>query len=288
MRTTLPLCLLAAACAQDATLSKRDDDPGLVAEDSDPAAGLDDSDEPLDTDDSAAPIDEDPVPAAAERVYAHTKAELYTVAPATGAVTLIGTMTEADGTKHDIVDVAIDLQGRLFAGSLGSATKPRGLFRVDPLTGQLSRVCDMAVALTAMTFTSDGRLVLGGDDVLQVVDVAAGCRVSTVFAADGYETSGDVVGLPDGLIYWTVRGALEDKLAVVDPDDASTARVVGGLGVDRLYGLGYDKVEGALYGFSSDGEIVRIEPKTAATQVLDEDAALKWWGATTNPVVWSN
>ena len=51
----------------------------------------------------------------------------------------------------------------------------------------------------------------------------------------------------------------------------------------QLFGLGYD--DGTLYGFTSDGEILSIDPNTASTTVLSSDGT-SWWGATTNPVVW--
>ncbi len=282
----LCIAVVAAGCTQDIGIIGKDDDVNL-GEDSDPSGGLDSDSEGKPRDTSEGPIDEDPIAPARLPIYAHTRNTLYSVDPEGGAVTLIGTFLTASGSKPEIVDIAIDLAGRLYGGSLGKGGVGRAVYRIDPTTGALESVCEMAVELTAMTFTSDGRLVLGGDDVLQVVDLAANCRVTTVFTANGYETSGDVVGLPDGLIYWTVRGSGQDKLAVVDPDDASTARIIGNLGVDRLFGIGFDEAEGALYGFSADGEIVRIEPKTGVTEILAADKAYGWWGATTNPVLWA-
>jgi len=95
-----------------------------------------------------------------------------------------------------------------------------------------------------------------------------------------YETSGDVVGLPDGLLYWAVRDG--DDLVVVDPDSGVTS-VRGVIGVQRIYGLGYSG--GMLYGFTDASQVLEIDPangEITGEQVLPGE----WWGATTNPVVW--
>lgn len=282
-----------AGCLQDYSITKPPGPGPDLGSDSDDALPLPDTDEtdPSDTDDSGKPpVDDPPAVPAQLSLYAHTRDTLYSVEPATGAVTSIGTFRDG-GTKVEIVDIAIERRGVLYAGSLGSGGKGRRIFLVDPTTAALTEVCEVQVDLTAMTFTSDGRLILGGEDVLRSVDLSANCRVTTLFQATGldvgrYKTSGDVVALPDGLIYWTVRSGLSDQLAVVDPASGD-ASLVGSVLVDRIFGLGYDEGEGALYGFSADGEIVSIDPATADAEVIGEDEDLGWWGATTNPVLWA-
>ena len=76
---------------------------------------------------------------------------------------------------------------------------------------------------------------------------------------------------------------LGDDLVLLDPDSGAT-KWLGSTGVEKLFGVGYDN--DTLYGFSSDGEIVRINPKTGAGQIRDRSDSLQWWGATTNPVRW--
>ena len=79
-----------------------------------------------------------------------------------------------------------------------------------------------------------------------------------------FETSGDLVGLPDGYLYWTVVGDESDQLVRLDPNSGLFAPV-GSLGYDQLYGLGYD--EGELFGFSASGLIVAISPDSATTSL---------------------
>ncbi|MEN0065182.1 MAG: hypothetical protein AAGA48_23765 [Myxococcota bacterium] len=117
-------------------------------------------------------------------------------------------------------------------------------------------------------------------------DPVYACTATDLFAIDpdtgAYDTSGDLVGLPDGFLYWTVRGEPNDQLVKVDPLTGATF-LVGPIDEAKLFGLGY--AEGALFGFGEEGPIVRIDPKTAETTELRRDGTA-WWGATTNPVKW--
>ena len=208
-------------------------------------------------------------------MYANTTDQLFEVDPETGTRVLVGTFNLAGAPVDSMVDIAIDLTGRMYGGTYDA------LYQIDPTTAALSKICDSDLRPYALAFTSDGVLYAGaGPDIVRVDLVT--CASFPLATAGSWETSGDLVGLPDGFLYWTVRGAVSDELVRVDPMTGG-AFWVGPVVEDRLYGLGYD--QGQLYGFSSDGEIVRIDPGDATSQVLSVDATA-WWGATTNPVVW--
>jgi hypothetical protein len=133
----------------------------------------------------------------------------------------------------------------------------------------------------ALAFDDVGNLYAGGDNLIERIDIDM-CSRATLVEHPDYITSGDLVGLPDGFLYWTIRGEESDELVKVSPLSGNT-EWIGPVGVDRLFGLGYS--EGSLYGFSDDREIVRIDPVSASTFVL-VPASEQWWGATTNPVAW--
>lgn len=214
-------------------------------------------------------------PVAEAPVYAHTSAELFEIDPRTGARTRVGAFSYAGQPMDGMVDLAIDLQGRMYGGTFDA------LYRVDPTNAQLTKVCDTDLAPYALAFTSDGVLFAGaGSDVVQVSTVS--CATRPLLTRSPYQTSGDLVGLPDGWLYWTVRGANGDELVRVDPTDGRT-QWVGPIAASRLFGLGYD--DGELFGFSADGDIVTIDPADASTGALVSDGTA-WWGATTNPVQW--
>jgi hypothetical protein len=294
-----------AACAPDYLLGEKDDD-AEVPTDTDAASPLDTDrphrpHRPKDTDvpvDSAPPQDDTPPvdtevdtdtapPIATFSMYAHTADTLFSVDPAQNLVSRVGPFKKRNGTPVEMVDIAIDLGGHLYAGS--SATTASGwntLYSVDPTTARVTRVCDVPVTPTGLTFLSDGRLVAGSGSTLTIIDLSAGCATSVLVQSASYSTSGDVVGLPDGNLYWTVLGSSGDQLVRVDPV-ARTATVVGSTGISSFYGLGYDETAGVLYGFSANsGKIHTIDPATAHTARVPGATTRVWWGATTNPVVW--
>ena len=215
-------------------------------------------------------------PIASAPVYANTSGRLYEVEPSTGEAITIGDFRDDSGKVDGFVDIAIDLSGRMFGGTFES------IYRIDPDTAEVDRLCDTEVELYAMTFTSDGRLIAGGPDSLTVIDVDDNCSTNALIENPMFETSGDLVGLPDGYLYWTVIGEDSDQLVRLDPNSGMFAPV-GSLGYEQLYGLGYD--EGELFGFSASGQIVAIAPDSAVT-TLRSSGSLSWWGATTNPVSW--
>ncbi len=228
-------------------------------------------------DDPGDPTEEEPPPADAP-VYANTGGELFEVEPTTGARSLIGTFIDTTSGEEitPFVDIAIDLSGRMYGGTWDT------LYRIDPTTGLVRAVCELDVDMVALTFTSDGELIAGGDEGINRIDVAS-CQVTPLVVGGNYLTSGDLVGLPDGYLYWTVEGDSRDDLIRVDPDTGATS-YIGNTGYSEIFGLGYDA--GELFGFNSYGETVLISSSTAATTLLTSDADVSWYGATTNPVQW--
>ena len=208
-------------------------------------------------------------------VYANTSTSLYEVEPETGARSFIGDFHDDQGDVTHFVDIAIDMQGRMFGGTFDA------LYRINPLDARVTRVCTTSEQMTAMAFSPNGDLFIGGDTRVQKLDIAT-CSV-TPLVDDTYETSGDLVGLPDGYLYWTVRGIDGDELVRIDPETGATVWV-GPVVHPRLYGLGYAGSQ--LYGFSAEGLTLRISPVGAASSVLSNDEDMSWWGATTNPVTW--
>lgn len=232
--------------------------------------------------DTAAPVDTatDPVPTVTEPVaeapvYANTSTELFEIVPSTGARIRVGAFQERGVPVSQMVDIAIDLTGRMYGGTYDA------IYQIDPVTAAVSKICDTDLRPYALAFTSDGELFAGaGADIVRI-DLAS-CRSTPLLSSAIYETSGDLVGLPDGYLYWTVSGVDSDELVRVDPLTGATFWV-GVIDEENLFGLGY--TEGELYGFSSFGSIVVVDPTDAHTTVLSNDGT-GWWGATTNPVVW--
>jgi hypothetical protein len=215
------------------------------------------------------PIEEPPD----EPVYLHTASTLYAWDPVDGILHLVGDFFRADGGMVEgITDIAIDHVGRFYGVSWDS------VFYVNGHTAELTHVSPLDSPLYGLTCTSDGRLIGGGDGLVEI-DPLTGVQTPLV-PAGRYETSGDLVGLPDGLLYWVVREG--DDLVIVDPATGTTS-MRGEIGVGHIYGVGYSG--GLLYGFTDAGQVLEIDPSNGnvlSTRSLPGE----WWGATTNPVVW--
>jgi hypothetical protein len=260
--------LLLMACGVDYAVGIHDqaETPRPEAEDTADTGSTDTGD--TDTTDTGVAV-----PATAP-IYGNTSEQLFEIDPDTGEKWLVGSFHDADGPVTYFVDIAIDMDGRLVGGTFDA------LYAIDPTDATVSRICDIDVEMMALAFTSDGRLFGGGDQTIREIDTQSCTAVELL--SGGYTTSGDLVGLPDGYLYWTVRGEDGDELVRVDPTYGYTSWI-GPIEGEKLFGLGY--AEDTLYGFSALGEIVAIDPITAKTTLRSGDGTT-WWGATTNPVTW--
>ncbi|MSP54177.1 MAG: hypothetical protein EXR69_00995 [Myxococcales bacterium] len=218
------------------------------------------------------PPPEDTAVVATESVYINTSDMLYSYDPATNTSARIGAFRSGGNAVTDMTDIAIDLSGHMYGVSFSK------LYSINPATAEASFVASVADSLTGLTFVSDGRLVGTGSKV-SFVDTSSGA-LTTLVPAGRYTTSGDIIGLPDGMLYWTVEGG--DDLVQIDPASGGTVRV-GNIGVSGLYGLGY--ADGKMLGFTSGGRVVTIDESTARSGTASSLSG-SWWGATTNPVLW--
>lgn len=211
---------------------------------------------------------------ATEPIYINEGGRLWSWDPE-GELVEVGTFSTVDR----MTDIAISPDGQLWGCTFD------GLYTIDPETAETAWVAALDDALHGLTFVSDGRMVGAGEGVW-VLDPETGVVVDTLVEPGPYTTSGDIVGLPDGLLYWTVWGednGTPDRLVVVDPDGGMAVR--GEVEVDRVFGLGF--AHGDLYGFTDAGDWVEINAELGG---LRRQGPLPgndgWWGATTNPVRW--
>ena len=224
-------------------------------------------------------------PPAEEPVYIHTGDSLFSYDPDSNQVDLVGEFHDSNGPlERDMVDIAIDDNGTMYGGTREPGGEPTGnrVYLIDPETGFCSLRFQFDDTLHGMTFLPDGRLVIAGERV-SVVEARTGALLLEFPAARDYQTSGDIVGLPDGNLYWTVRGEEAADVVRIDP---STGRIQP-LGTARLrgiFGLGY--ADDQLFGFSSTGFVVVINPSNG-TVIRQDRLDGRWFGATTNPVRWN-
>ena len=232
------------------------------------------NDAPIDSEEDEPPAEDEPlVDPPSEKVYVHTGQTLYSWDPGESTLSIIGDFYRTDdGDIEEITDIAIDGAGRFYGVSYGM------LYGIDGSTAEIWPISPIDFPLYGLTCTFEGRLIGGGDGLFEI-NPATGVA-TTLVPAGRYQTSGDLVGLPDGLLYWAVRDG--DDLVVVDPT-SGVAIARGEIGVQEIYGLGY--ADGSLFGFTDAGQAIEIDPSDG--QILSTTMLPgRWWGATTNPTVW--
>ena len=282
----------AGECGDDAD-NDRDglfdcDDPDCAGASNCSGAGDDDDDDDDNTggsDDDDFTVDDDDATSGAF-MYAHTATALYAVDPEDGlSVQLIGNFNPPSFSAADlsgVADLAMDREGRMYAVAWWE------LYRVDPLTGALTLLTEIGgfgAAYNSLTALADGRLVAGNGSTISVFDPSTGGLESSG-SLDGVVFAGDMVGLPDGLMYCLVAADTAStsptSLAVWDPSSGATS-IVGPTGQGAMFGVGYALQ--TLYGFTEGGDIYTIDRATgAATPARSHGIA--FWGAATNPVRW--
>jgi len=216
---------------------------------------------------------ENTVEGAPEAIYLSTCCELLAFDPTTQQADSIGVYSLQGKALDYMTDIAIDPTGRMYGTSFSA------LYRIDPLTAEATWVATLPdVWLDSLTFLPDGRLVAAGEGEVWLMDIETG-ELQSLSHSD-YTSAGDIVGLPDGLLYWSVRE--DNRLVVVDPK-SGVAQPLDPTDYYGVYGLGY--ANGDLWGFSSKGHALVYDTTTGS---VTESYPLSgdWWGATTNPGLW--
>ncbi len=221
------------------------------------------------------PPEEPDTGAATEPVYLNTGSMLYSFDPVGVSASLIGEFRQGGTWITDMTDIAIDLSGRMYGVSFDT------LYAIDATSAAVTEVGRLGVSdCNGLAFVSDGTLVgVAGSTVLSV---DTGTGAASPLANTSYTSSGDIVGLPDGYLYWSVSGWSSDSLVRVDPANGN-ATELGSTSAASLWGLGY--ADGELWAFAATGKAYVLDSGSGAV-LRTETVPGAWYGATTNPVLW--
>jgi hypothetical protein len=226
------------------------------------------------------PLPDGSCPPATAPIYLNDASTLYTFDVATKKATKVAGFKSGVFPISDMFDIGIDLNGLLVGISSGT------LYTINPNTAQAQTLATTSqTGANGLTFLPDGRLVVAGEKV-EIFDRNTK-QFTTLVASGKYSTSGDIVGLPDGKLYWAVSGSTSDQLVKIDPSTGGTT-LIGDIGVSKVWGLSYaaDAVNGGvLYGFTSDGKYLKIDPTTGRGSAVTSLSGT-WYGAATNPTKW--
>jgi hypothetical protein len=189
--------------------------------------------------------------------------ELYTIAPATGAVTAIGAM------GHTMYDIA------MYNGILYGVDATSDLYTINTVTGAATAVAGggaLGHTVNSLTFSPTGVLYAVGNNTLYTVSTATG-HATTVGSGTGagtYASSGDLEFV-NGVLYLTssTGGGGNDRLFKINTGTGQGTLVGTNLGFTNVYGLA--EQGGQLYGFVNTGttgqNILKINTTTGVGTV---------------------
>jgi hypothetical protein len=258
-----------------------------------------------------APIDRPWVPPTDSLVYVHTRTTLYYIDPAVSLE--LQTVGDFSGPCMDgsgLYDIALDGEANL----VGIAAE--GLYSIDRTTAACGGIRAFPTGSPHFFSLSNVRGSDPADLAAEPLFAAsveegewveidpAGTTVSAIFlhignyAPPDYEwvSSGDIVSVEVGRdtyrTFATLKcstgyddsGCESDMLAEIDPV-TGRAEMIGLTGFQQVFGLGFwgDLV----YGFTNDGDFIRINVTTGAGTLVRSFPELSFWGAgtTTKPYV---
>ena len=222
-------------------------------------------------------------------VYAHTASALYKVDPDTLAITMIGNFAWSNGSDS-MTDIAIDKTGVMIGVSFTA------VYRIDVTTAVATRMSDgLSGTFNGLSFVPAAMLGMTGDDVLVGTQNADGVvfqidrmtgHANAIGNMGAFVSSGDLVAVTNfGTAQTADNGFAADRLVRLAPQTFAATPVGTDVGYSDIWGVAYWK--GKIFGFTSGGEFVTIDPNTGVGTLVQSNGPA-WWGAavtTSAPVI---
>ena len=222
-------------------------------------------------------------------VYAHTSSALYRVDPDTLAITKIADFAWSSGTDS-MTDIAIDKTGVMIGVSYAA------VYRIDVTTAVATRMSTgLSGTFNGLSFVPAEMLGGTGDDILVGTRNADGLvfridpmtgQSTSVGNMGGFASSGDLVAVKNfGTVQTADNGFSADRLVRLAPQTFAATAVGSDIGYGEIWGVAYWKDK--IFGFTSGGEFVTIDPATGAGTLVQSNGPA-WWGAavtTSAPVI---
>jgi len=213
-------------------------------------------------------------------VYAHTSATLYKVDTDTLAITKIGDFVWPS-FPDTMTDLAIDKAGQMIGVSYTS------VYRVDPTNAHATLLtANLQGMFNGLSFVPADQLGQTGDDVLVGtrntdgkvfrVDPMTGATTQVGDMGAAFSSSGDLVAVAGFGTVQTITGNGPDKLARLAPQTFAATPIGTDTGFGMIWGVAYWKNK--IYGFTSDGAFILIDPTTGAATLV-QNTGIAWWGA---------
>ena len=220
---------------------------------------------------------------ATSTIWANDADTLYRIDPNTFAVTPVGPF----GVSDMMTDVAVTPSGQLYGVSFTT------LYSINMGTGAATAVAPVnSSGDNSLTFLPNGSLLAAdssGD--VQIINPSTGATTSVGNYGSGLVSAGDLVAVKSGIMYGTssttAGGGDASGSNVLIRVDTSTgvATAVGPTGYGDVWGLAYSNAR--VIGFTTSGQIIKIDPQTGAGTLL-ATTGIMFWGAGQSPLVDDN
>ena len=221
-------------------------------------------------------------------IYAHTSSTLYTFDPETAtAVTVGGFSWPSDGCSHQMTDIAIDYDGRLYGTTFGC------IYRCSAITAECLKLATLPTSFNAFTIVPVGTvfpnkealIVIANNGGWNKVEVDPGLLQATVTQigsyGGGYTSSGDAFSIEGVGTFASVNapGQGVDHLVEVDPVTGQVIDDKGPIGTyTSVFGLAGTGTH--VYAFDAGGAVIQMGIGSGATEVvLPASQGPSWWGA---------
>lgn len=189
------------------------------------------------------------------------RSRLLRIDTRTGAATVVG-----ESSVLDINDIAMTPDGALWG-----VTESR-FYRLNPLTGSVAFVGNTGYGgINGLVADSSGRLYAGTiDGEFLAIDRSDGSATLVGRYGSGLYMSGDMAFAPDGRLYGTSRGSVNDVLIRIDVQ-TGRATTIGSIGYPKVFGLTFDP-SGTLLavaaGDTRTPQLIRINLSTGAGSLV--------------------
>jgi hypothetical protein len=216
-------------------------------------------------------------------VFGHSNDTLYKLDPTTNIVSTVAKFSGIDTScdaNEGMWDIAIDKDGNMY-GTVETegddcSTSAGEIVKIDPTTAATTILGTSATVfpnslsfVPAGTIDPTNEVLVGYNGATYVrIDPTSGA-VSTIGSLNPNSTgqdwysSGDIVSVIGGKTYLTATtdatnsGTTNDSIIEVDPVSGQALSVIGDVGFEKVWGLGF--WGGTAYGFDEGGDLFSID-----------------------------
>jgi hypothetical protein len=218
-------------------------------------------------------------------LYAHSSDRLYEWVPGPTPPKDLGAFQwPSDGLGHQMTDLAIDYDGRMYGISFD------GIYRVNAQTAQCVNLATLSEQFNGLTVVPKGTVQASAETIVAISNAGGWYRVDVQGTkakltqlgsyGSGYSSAGDAYSIEGIGTFAAVNSGFGGTMLVkVDPVNGKVLQEMGTIPGDAVYGLA--GLGNKAYAFDASGEVFVGDVTNAAafTSILPASKGAAWWGA---------